>query len=112
MVYRTDSLFNQLAEDLSRRMGYDGDGGGGGGGGSDKPDGAGWLMPPETFTYNASNVFTLKNTPKFATEVLVLKDDSFHYLKMSGDYGLVGKTLTIFNPTLAAGDSVKIVYAI
>ncbi len=80
--------------------------------GSVKPDIAGWLIPAEVFTYDGTNSpFTLSNTPKFVTDVLVLQPNSFHYLQ-EGDYSITNNTLTVNNPELVSGDKVKIIYAI
>ncbi len=72
------------------------------------------IAPPEVFTYTASNTahsFTLHNTPKFATEVMVLGTDTFTYLQ-EGDYNIEGDSLTVSSPALTEGDKVKIVYAV
>lgn len=72
---------------------------------------AGFIMPPEVFEYVDTNVFTLNTVPKFATEVLVLKDGTFSYLQ-NPDYLISGNTITINAPALVAGDKIKVVYAV
>lgn len=77
---------------------------------STPPIDGGFLMVPEVLPFDGTNnTFTLQNAPKFASEVLVLKSESFHYLQ-EGDYSITGNQLTIVNPALQSGDRVKIVY--
>ncbi len=74
------------------------------------PTDGGYLMTPEVMSFDGTNTtFALKYTPKFVSELLVLKSDTFHYLQ-EGDYTITGNQLTITNPVLQSGDKVKIVY--
>ncbi len=62
------------------------------------------------YTENGSNVFVLPKTPYVIVDVFVLDGETTRYTLQDGDYSVSGNSVTITNPTLADGMSVKILY--
>lgn len=68
------------------------------------------MQPPDIFEYAGSNTFTLSKAPAYMVNVFVLNGANQFYMLQSGDYSVTGTALTITNPTLAEGMSVKAEY--